>query len=113
MDSEHFRSIIETRMAALRQLHEDAAEGTAPVELDQTRVGRLSRMDALQQQAMNLESERRRERELIALGAALKRIDQDEFGDCEICDEAINPARLEIDPTATLCIECAGKVESR
>ena len=81
------------------------------VELDQTRVGRLSRMDALQAQAMSLETGRRRRQHLLGIEAALKRINDEEYGDCFECGELIKPARLEADPTATLCIGCAEALE--
>ena len=81
------------------------------VELDQSRVGRLSRMDAMQAQAMAQASGRRREIMLQKIAAALRRLDDNEYGLCQACDEPINPKRLELDPTAVLCVECAEKAE--
>lgn len=78
-----------------------------PVELDQTSVGRLSRMDALQDQAMALETNRRRNIELQHIDAALKRMEDGSYGYCLSCDEDISNKRLEIDPTAAVCIDCA------
>ena len=66
-------------------------------------------MDALQRQAMALESERRRTAELKRIDAALKRLDGDDYGYCVKCDEEIAPARLELDPAAINCIRCASK----
>jgi DnaK suppressor protein len=83
----------------------DQAEQT--VELDQTRVGRLSRMDAMQAQAMSIETGRRRRRKLLQIDAALRRIAEDEYGFCQECGEDIAAARLEVDPTVMLCIVCA------
>ncbi len=83
------------------------------VELDQSRVGRLSRMDAMQAQAMSQESNRRREATLAAIAAALTRIESSVFGKCLACGENINPKRLAVDPTVRRCIECAEKTESR
>ncbi len=80
---------------------------TAVVELDQARIGRLSRMDALQSQAMSVEIKRRNERELVAIRAALTRLEDEEYGACLRCEEAIAIARLRASPVATLCIECA------
>ena len=98
--------------AELQELAAMGDESAAIVELDQTKVGRLSRMDAMQAQAMAQASEQRREQTLRQIDAALKRIDDDEYGYCLQCDEAINPKRLEFDPTVTLCIECANKAET-
>jgi DnaK suppressor protein len=84
-------------------------ESESIVELDQAKVGRLSRMDALQGQAMAKASGQRREIMLRNIDAALKRIDNGDYGICRDCDEAINPKRLEFDPTALRCIECQSK----
>jgi len=81
------------------------------VELDQSRVGRLSRMDAMQAQAMSKETGRRRRLKLVQIEAALQRIDGDDYGYCQECAEEIAPARLEVDPTALLCIDCASAKE--
>lgn len=97
--------------AELQELAAMGDESAAVVELDQTKVGRLSRMDAMQAQAMAQASEQRREQTLRRIDAALKRIEDDEYGYCLQCDELINPKRLEFDPTVTLCIECASKAE--
>lgn len=96
------------------ELERIAATGEASaavVELDQSKVGRLSRMDAMQAQAMAKASGRRRETMLREITGALNRIAGGSYGICENCDEPINPKRLEIDPTARLCIECASESE--
>jgi len=85
--------------------------GAQTVELDQTRVGRLSRMDALQGQAMSRAANRRREQELRHIAEALLAVDQGEYGYCRECDAPIVVARLKIDPTVRLCIACAEKSE--
>jgi DnaK suppressor protein len=87
-------------------------ESAAVVELDQARVGRLSRMDAMQAQAMAKASGQRREAMLRNIEAALQRVDDGNYGLCRDCDEPINPQRLEFDPTALRCIECESKRES-
>jgi DnaK suppressor protein len=87
----------------------DQAEQT--VELDQTRMGRLSRMDALQAQAMSKETGRLRRQKLLQIESALKRIEGDDFGYCQECGEDIAPARLKVDPTVQLCITCASAKE--
>lgn len=97
----------------LQSVAETADESSQVVELDQARVGRLSRMDAMQAQAMSQASARRREMMLQKISAALERIEGDEYGLCHSCEEAINRKRLEFDPTAVLCIECATKAEQR
>ncbi len=103
------------RLLALRaELESIAATGddsAAVVELDQSKVGRLSRMDALQAQAMAQASSTRRQATLTKITVALQRIDDGDYGFCRSCEAAINPKRLEFDPTAIHCIECASKSE--
>ena len=83
----------------------------AVVELDQSKVGRLSRMDAMQAQAMAQESVARREAKLKDIAAALRRLETGDFGWCDACGEAIAAARLAIDPTVKHCIGCASRLE--
>ena len=90
---------------------DSAADAAGIVELDQARVGRLSRMDALQAQAMSQASGRRQQRMLHEIDAALVRLDQGTFGICLSCEGLINPKRLEFDPTVALCIDCAAREE--
>jgi DnaK suppressor protein len=97
----------------LRSLLDAGEEALRVVELDQTSVGRLSRMDALQGQAMSQERARRRQRELQRIAAALRRLENGEYGDCQDCGEAIDVRRLEMDPAAILCIRCATAREQR
>lgn len=81
------------------------------VELDQSKIGRLSRMDALQAQAMSQASGRRREATLKRIEVALKHIEDGTYGICRSCDEPIAHKRLDFDPTASHCIDCARKNE--
>lgn len=100
------------RLRAELEAEVETAEGSAAiVELDQSKVGRLSRMDAMQAQAMAQASGQRRDATLRRITAALGRLDDGEYGVCQECDEPINPKRLEFDPTVLLCIGCASQSE--
>ncbi len=107
---------IRERLLKLRSDLEAVAatndESSRIVELDQTRVGRLSRMDALQAQAMAKESGRRSEILLQRIAGALRRVESGDYGRCRSCDDPIPRKRLEFDPTALFCIECAERAES-
>jgi DnaK suppressor protein len=107
IDLEHFRRLLLALEERLLEVGDTAEAAAQTVELDQTRVGRLSRMDAMQAQAMSQASNERRKTMLIALKAALLRLDKGEYGDCIKCGEAIGPRRLEFDPTLRTCIACA------
>lgn len=101
-----FRELIQARISALRDEIAHGQSATATVQLDQQMVGRLSRMDAIQQQAMAKAANQRREAEVQRLKAALVRIGEDEFGYCEDCGEDIDMKRLQIAPTTTRCMSC-------
>ena len=107
MDITGFRDRIEAELRQLAEASTDAKESRAPVALDQQSVGRLSRMDAMQVQAMAAETERRRQSRMEALRAALKRIESQEFGFCTQCGEEITEKRLDLDPAVAICIDCA------
>ncbi len=102
---------LQTLLDELLRLDITNEEAAQTVELDQTRVGRLSRMDALQAQAMSIESSRRRKQQVKNIKSALQRLADDEYGECLECGEEINPQRLEFDPATPLCIECANKAD--
>ena len=106
-DSEQVKARLLAQREELLRVGESAEEGRRPVELDQSRVGRLSRMDALQVQAMAVEAERRRAVELRRIEAALARVAAGEYGYCANCDEEIAAKRLEFDPAVPTCIDCA------
>ena len=103
----HFKKLLETRRDELLKVMQSSKDSTKPVELDQASVGRLSRMDAMQMQAMALASERQRKQELHAIEEAFKRIENDDYGYCISCDEEIALKRLELNPTVQTCINCA------
>ena len=107
MDAAAAKKRLEALREELRTIERLSADDRSAVELDQTKVGRLSRMDALQAQAMAVETERRRKVEIERIGAALKRIDEGTYGDCVSCGEEIAPKRLELDPAVPTCIDCA------
>ena len=102
---------FEAKLVALRDAlasTEDAeTDAKRPVALDQSSVGRLSRMDAIQVQAMSAEAARRNDIKRQRVATALTRIANNAFGLCLECEEEIHPKRLEFDPTLLLCVECA------
>ncbi len=106
-DHQAVRARLLARREELDALDRATAEDHRPIELDQTAVGRVSRMDSLQVQAMSAASQRMREAERIRIEQALKRLDADEYGWCVRCGEEIAPARLEADPALATCIRCA------
>ena len=104
-----FRQQLLDLRSELQELQALSADACKPVELDQSMVGRLSRIDAMQGAQMAQEASRRRQQQLARLVGALDRIDAGDYGYCTLCDEDISIGRLGIDPTYSLCIHCAEK----
>ncbi|SDW28730.1 transcriptional regulator, TraR/DksA family [Ruegeria halocynthiae] len=104
---QHFRQLIHQRLSDLAAQSAAGHEAQSVVELDQQAVGRLSRMDALQNQAMAKAQQVRRDTEKHRLQAALIRMEENEFGYCEDCGEEIAQGRLELDLAASKCVSCA------
>jgi len=103
-----YRPRLEAELAELRDASGAARDSRRPVGLDQQSVGRLSRIDAIQGQAMAKAVEGRRAGRGRAIAAALERMDEGEFGFCEDCGEFIGAKRLELDPATPRCVSCAG-----
>jgi DnaK suppressor protein len=104
-------AVLHARLEALRDelnaLLSDTAEAARPVDLDQP-IGRLSRVDAMQQQSMLAANRSAAKRRREQVDAALRRIEEAEYGDCAICGEPIDARRLQVQPEAPLCIACQG-----
>jgi len=102
-----YRDRLLSQLTSLNELDESADEASRTVTLDQSRVGRLSRMDALQSQAMALATAMRRSQERKSARAAIKRMDAGHFGECMECHDDINPLRVAHNPAVALCLKCA------
>lgn len=107
LDRAAIRRALEQERAEILAISADTSESRRPVELDQQSVGRLSRMDAMQVQAMAHATESRRQVRAQRIKAALARIAADEYGYCVECGEEIPAARLDIDPTTPRCVDCS------
>jgi DnaK suppressor protein len=107
MDPDDARARLIALRAELAMLSQSAAEDRKPVALDQQSVGRLSRMDSLQIQAMAKAADARRAVEIKRIDAALARLEDGEYGWCAKCGEAIAKKRIAIDPATPLCAGCA------
>ena len=104
-DLEHLLADLDTGL-------EQSAEGGKPVDLDQP-IGRLSRMDAIQQQEMVQAQRQRMSLRRQQVLAALAAFERDEYGECRSCAEEIPFKRLKARPEAPFCIECRERMERR
>ncbi|AXX99719.1 TraR/DksA family transcriptional regulator [Profundibacter amoris] len=106
-DLAHFRTLLLTLQNELTDQGNSTKDARKTVVLDQQSVGRLSRMNAMQQQAMAKATQTRRDHQGLRIKAALERMDQGEYGYCTDCGEDIALKRLQLDPTVPTCISCA------
>jgi len=110
---------LEARRQSLVKLRDEltglvnaSAEGVKPVDLDEP-IGRISRVDAMQQQKMLAANRQAAQQRRRQVEAALDRIDAGEYGECQSCGEEIEPRRLEAQPEAPLCLECQSRREEK
>jgi len=103
---DHFRSRLGSLEDKIRAGMESSKDASGVVQLD-TSIGRLSRMDAMQNQQMALELRRRQEQQLQRIANALKRMDKGTYGLCGKCKQPIAEDRLEVSPDVVMCVRCA------
>jgi len=108
---DQFKQQLLSQRDELMASQQMAQSATEPVELDQSSVGRVSRVDAMQSQSMAVEATRLRQQQLRKITTALALIESGDYGYCQQCDNEIDPRRLAIDPAATQCVPCASQQE--
>jgi DnaK suppressor protein len=100
------RAELEHERARLERSMRITEEAVRPVELDQQAVGRLSRMDSLQNQHLAQNPKEREEARYGAIVAALERMDAGRYGACASCGGPIDPGRLVVFPETPNCTVC-------
>ena len=106
-DENNVRRRLNDLKSDLEAMEAQTEDNRKPVSLDQQSVGRLSRMDSLQVQAMDMAQQQARRRQIVRINAALERLKHGDYGYCVTCDEPIGKRRLELDPATPLCVKCA------
>ena len=109
---ESLHQLLLSERARLQELLRLSKEGARPVDLDEP-IGRLTRMDAIQQQQMTKANRSTYEMKLRQVKAALELLGKDEYGFCRSCEEPIGYRRLKARPEAPYCLSCQGARESR
>ena len=107
LSADEARHLLTVRQEELLKAQSETRDDRKPVELDQASVGRLSRMDAMQMQAMAEAQSRKRAQELQRITTALRRLEDGTYGECLKCGEDIAENRLRLDPSTAYCIDCA------
>lgn len=113
IDLDYFKQRLEQRLADLMAASQERRKNSPGVELDQSRVGRLSRMDAMQHQAMSQATARFAGLEVQRIRVALQRMTAGDYGYCVVCGDDIAVGRLRFDPSVPTCIACAEAAEEQ
>lgn len=112
MEHAHLVEALRQRRTQLQANRDQLAESTRPVELDQTTQGRLSRIDAIQQQHMAKASHAHIGQDLARIDAALARFEAGRFGLCCRCQMALEPERLRADAAVPFCLDCIEEIQA-
>jgi DnaK suppressor protein len=113
IDLKYFKKRLEERLETIDSSQKADKDKNKPLELDQARMGRLSRMDAMQQQAMSQATAYLADAEHRRVKIALERMESGDYGYCMNCDEEIAEGRLRVDPSLLICISCARASEKQ
>jgi DnaK suppressor protein len=111
-DHREFRRRLEAELSQVSEMLAQAALSAGTVTLDQASVGRVSRIDAIQQQAMAIESRERLAVRVRRIEATLNRINAGTFGSCCSCGAGVEPERLQLDATTVFCADCQREREA-
>tara|TARA_R100000908_G_scaffold59405_1_gene35912 strand:+ start:9603 stop:9953 length:351 start_codon:yes stop_codon:yes gene_type:complete len=106
-EKKKLKKIIEERIETTRQDIEELEELVKPIPLDAS-IGRISRMDAINNKTINESSLREKKQELKKLERALENAESEKFGICTKCGNEIPFGRLEYMPHTTRCVNCVG-----
>jgi DnaK suppressor protein len=103
---EQLQQIRDDLLRTLAKLERNLNKAARPADLDQASVGRLSRIEALQQQGMAQGLQAREQVQLAQVTDALRRIENGGYGRCVECDIDIQPERLLVFPETPTCATC-------
>ena len=109
---DELRADLEALRTELERALASSEQGARPVEVDAP-IGRVSRMDAIQQQSMTKANREAAKLRLKQVEAALERCERGAYGACLECEESVGFQRLKARPEAVLCIACQSQREQR
>lgn len=104
-EKKKLKTIISSRLEEVRDDIHELKELVKPIPLDAS-IGRVSRMDAINNKTINESSLREKQQQLKKLERALENSGSDSFGICSKCGDEIPFGRLEYMPHVTRCVNC-------
>lgn len=99
---------MEEKLQKLDKKIEELEELCKPVSPDNA-IGRLSRMDAINNRAVNERTLNSNKNKANKLRKALEKLDDPDFGICIICKKPISVGRLTAMPESDKCVNCANR----
>jgi len=108
LDLKALKSLIKEKINAIEDEILELKELTKPISPENA-IGRLSRMDAINNKSINEAALRKSEEKYSKLKYALTKIDEEEFGICDRCGKDIQPRRLLLMPESNYCVSCAAR----
>ena len=102
------KELISNNIVELEKEIMELKELTRPIAPENA-IGRVSRMDAINNKSINEAALRKSEERYKKLKYALSRIDEESFGLCDRCGTAIRPGRLLLMPESNYCVRCAAR----
>ena len=106
MNKRKLEKTILDKIAQLETEIKEIKKLAAPIEPENA-IGRISRMDAINNKTINDRLLRNAAEKQKKLKLALSRIGEPKFGFCALCEQVIQEARLTLMPESSLCISCA------
>ena len=110
-DLTQLRTMLINERQELENTSQTSDESRRPIALDQQRLGRLSRMDAIQQQEMTRAGRSTLELKRRQVEASLDGHTKGVYGQCRSCEEPIGYPRLRARPEAPFCLSCQDRRE--
>ena len=106
IDKQEIEQLINKQIASVQRKIKSLKELTQAIAPDDA-IGRVSRMDAINNKSVNEAALRQSETKLQKLHEALERINDDDFGVCVQCHGPIQPGRIVLMPESRKCMNCA------
>jgi DnaK suppressor protein len=107
-EKDQLRKLIPERIQRLETEIDELREATKPIEPDCS-IGRVSRMDAINNKSVNEATLIKKRRQLEGLKSSLQNLDKDNFGKCVVCGREIPMGRILIVPESRKCMACAAR----
>ncbi|MEM9821400.1 MAG: TraR/DksA C4-type zinc finger protein [Bacteroidota bacterium] len=108
VEREELRAKIKQTIQDTQKKIIELEELTQPIKPENS-LGRVSRMDAINNKSVAEAALRTSKQKLSKLKVALSKIDKPNFGICVFCKQNIPPARLMFLPESSRCVRCADR----